>query len=96
MEEKSPQSSSQPLMPIETKIRCDYCPTVKQETNHFWMLRLEDQSRSLKLMPLNILEYRDTDKVACGQSCVTVAIAQHMDTILNIETDRVAGNGNLS
>jgi hypothetical protein len=74
-------------MPIETKIRCDYCPTVKQETNHFWMLRVEDQSRSMKVMPLDIHEYRETDKIACGQGCATVAVAQHMDSVQKAETD---------
>jgi hypothetical protein len=66
-------------MPIETKIWCDYCPTVKQETNHFWRLRIKGQR--VEVEPLYLPEFGDGDKIACGQECVIKAVSQHMDVI---------------
>lgn len=81
-------------MPIVTQIVCDGCQTTKKDTNHWYMLTIDQQTATMS--PLrNTSEGQPSPgpgayrQFFCGRYCAVEAIQRWMDHLANPTRKRV-------
>jgi hypothetical protein len=62
---------------IQCPYRCDYCQTVKGETNHWWMRPVETEQFTL-LRWDNTLANTEGYEHICSESCAAKALSKWM------------------
>jgi predicted Fe-S protein YdhL (DUF1289 family) len=63
------------------QITCDGCGRAKQESNHWWCIKVRDNNGTMALATAAAAEdwlHHDRDHDFCGQSCVLKFIAEQM------------------